>query len=94
MAGARQSARIRSFMFSGWGKLQGCAAGESGGYSYFCLRGEATKHNRWALCDIALLFVENWPVNRRVALSFPLERWTKGERAVHFPLVSLFTISF
>jgi len=33
-------------MFSGWGRLQGCAAGEFGGFIYVCAAGEATKHNR------------------------------------------------
>ena len=41
-------------MFSGWGRLQGCAAGQFGGFVYFCAAWGATKHNRWALCDIAL----------------------------------------
>jgi hypothetical protein len=50
------------------------ATGELGGSVYFCTAEKATKHNRWALCDIALGYVGNWSVNRKIALSLPLER--------------------
>ena len=66
-------------MFSGWDGLQGCAAGEFGGSVYFCATGEATKHNRWALCDIALGYAPRSVVIPASALSLPLERnkWEK-----------------
>jgi len=38
------------------------------------LRGEATKHNRWALCDIALYFAQYSVVIPAPTLSFPLEQ--------------------
>jgi hypothetical protein len=81
---ARPVHRIRSFIFSDWGGLRGFAGGEFGGSVYFRAAWEATKHNRWALCDIALGFVENPQLNQPSALSFPLERRTKGSPCCSF----------